>query len=342
MPAGCVFLSYRRDDSAGYARALGDALVMEFGAARVFIDVDDIAAGQAFGDVILQQLGSAKLLLVLIGRRWLGEREGGTPRLFDADDFVRREVATCLARGAVVLPVLLDGAAMPKAQQLPPELQALVGRQALTLDNARYADDLQRLMDAVRAVIGVPMAATPAPQRRKALALAAGAAVLLAAAGAWWGLDQRQDERYDERWNEPQNERQNERAAARAAVNGRWMAEIDYGWANARFTETLDLQGEAQLLSGTASFLRVPRVIVEGQLEGETLAFSTRSTEVLGRESRETVHRYRLRFVGDELRGTLQTEGGSSPSGPVAFVARRAGAAPGAAGAASAAAKVPP
>ena len=334
MPAGCVFLSYRRDDSAGYARALGDALVMEFGAARVFIDVDDIAAGQAFGDVIQQQLGSAKLLLVLIGRRWLGEREGAAPRLFDADDFVRREVATGLARGAVVLPVLLDGAAMPKAQQLPPELQALVGRQALTLDNARYADDLQRLMGAVRAVIGVPMAATPAPQRRTALALAAGAAVLLAAAGAWWGLVQRQDER--------QNERQNEPAAARAAVNGRWVAEIDYGWANARFTETLDLQGEAQLLGGTASFLRVPRVIVEGQLVGETLAFSTRSTEVLGRESRETVHRYRLRFVGDELRGTLQTEGGSSPSGPVAFVARRAGAAPGAAGAASAAAKVPP
>ncbi len=337
MPAGCVFISYRRDDSAGYARALGDALALEFGAARVFIDVDDIAAGQAFGDVIQQQLGSAQLLLVLIGRRWLGERDGAAPRLFDADDFVRREVATGLARGAVVLPVLLDGAAMPKAQQLPPELQALVGRQALTLDNARYADDLQRLMDAVRAVIGVPTAATPAPRRRRALALVAGAGVLLAAAGAWWGLSQRQDER--------QNERQNEHAAAQAAVNGRWLAEIDYGWANARYTETFDLQGGAQLLSGTASFLRVPRVIVEGQRVGDTLIFSTRSTEVLGSESRETAHRYRLRLVGDELQGTLQTEGGSSPSGPVAFVARRAGAASraaSAASAASAAAKVPP
>jgi hypothetical protein len=333
MPAGCVFISYRRDDSAGYARALGDALALEFGAARVFIDVDDIAAGQAFGDVIQQQLGSAQLLLVLIGRRWLGEREGVAPRLFDADDFVRREVATGLARGAVVLPVLLDGAAMPKAQQLPPELQALGGRQALTLDNARYAGDLKRLLDAVRAVIGVPTAATPAPRRRKALALVAGAAVLLAAAGAWWGLSQRQDER------------QNEHAAAHAAVNGRWLAEIDYGWANARYTETFDLQGEPQLLSGTASFLRVPRVIVEGQRVGDTLIFSTRSTEVLGSESRETAHRYRLRLVGDELQGTLQTEGGSSPSGPVAFVARRAGAASraaSAASAASAAAKVPP
>jgi TIR domain len=144
MPAGSVFISYRRDDSAGYARALGDELAREFGAGHVFIDVDDIAAGAAFGDVIQQQLGRATLLLVLIGRRWLGEREGAPSRLFDADDFVRREVVSGLARGAVVLPVLLDGAAMPQAQQLPPDLRALTGRQALSLDNARYAADARR------------------------------------------------------------------------------------------------------------------------------------------------------------------------------------------------------
>jgi TIR domain len=319
MPAGSVFISYRRDDSAGYARALGDELAREFGAGHVFIDVDDIAAGAAFGDVIQQQLGRATLLLVLIGRRWLGEREGAPSRLFDADDFVRREVVSGLARGAVVLPVLLDGAAMPQAQQLPPDLRALTGRQALSLDNARYADDLQRLMHAVRAVIAPPGATAPGLSRRSALAAAAGSGVLLIAAGAWWAL--------------------RERAPARAAVNGRWQAELDYGWANARYTETFDLQGDDQALHGTASFLRVPRGIVEGRMDGDTLVFSTRSTETLGSESRETVHRYRLRLVGDELQGMLQTEGGSAPSGPVTVVARRA-AAP--AGAASAAATVPP
>lgn len=319
MPASAVFISYRRDDSAGYARALGDALAREFGAERVFIDVDDIAAGQAFSAVIQQQLGEARLLLVLIGRRWLGEREAALPRLFDADDFVRREVASGLARGAVVLPVLLDGAAMPKAEQLPPDLQGLAGRQALSLDNARYADDLQRLMQTVRAAIGPAEAAAPVPRRRTAVALAAGAGLLLAG-GAWWRL--------------------RERPPGRAAVNGRWLAQVDYGWANARYEERFDLQGEAQSLHGTASFLRVPRDIVEGRLEGDTLNFSTRSTEVLGSESRVTVHRYRLRLVGDELQGTLQTEGGSAASGPVAFVARRAPTQ--ADGTAAAAATVPP
>lgn len=325
MPAGQVFISYRRDDSAGYARALGDALAREFGAGRVFIDVDDIAAGQAFGDVIRRQLDNAQLVLVLMGRRWLGEREGALPRVFDADDFVRREVASGLARGAVVLPVLLDGAAMPRAEQLPADIRALVQRQALSVDNTRYAADLQRLMQAVRSLIGPTVApvAAPASAPRRRWVGAAGVGVLLLAAGAWWGGKNR--------------------VPPRVAINGRWLAEINYGWSNARYLETFELQGEAQVLQGTATFLRVPRGIVQGRLEGDTLTFSTSSTELLGSESRETVHRYRLRLVGDELQGTLQTEGGTAPAGPVAVLARRAGAAssPGSA-AASAAATVPP
>jgi TIR domain len=317
VPTGSVFVSYRRDDSAGYARALGDALTREFGAGRVFIDVDDISPGRAVDEVIQQQLSTAKLLLVLMGRRWLGERQDGPPRLFDTDDFVRREVASGLARDAVVMPVLLDGMAMPKAAQLPPDLHALAGRQALSLNNTRYADDLQRLMDAVRAVIGPPAASAPVPPRRAVLALAAGAAMLLAAAGTWWGLIKR--------------------VPTRVAVNGRWQAEVTYDWPNARFRETFDLQGVGPDLHGTASFLRLPRAIVEGRLEGDMLHFSTH-TEEIGSVGRETVHRYRARLVGDELQGVMQTEGGSEHV-PVAFVARRA---PAKGGAASAAAAVPP
>jgi hypothetical protein len=71
-----VFISYRRDDSAGYARALHDALARRFGAARIFIDVDDIAAGQRFAQVIAGAVERAQVLLVLIGPRW----PGGAPR----------------------------------------------------------------------------------------------------------------------------------------------------------------------------------------------------------------------------------------------------------------------
>ena len=76
MPEPQIFISYRRDDAAGYARAIGDALSREFGPEQVFIDVDDIGAGQRFDEVIHPALCGSRVLLVLVGRRWLGRRSG--------------------------------------------------------------------------------------------------------------------------------------------------------------------------------------------------------------------------------------------------------------------------
>ena len=109
MPPPQIFISYRRDDAAGYARAIGDALGREFGPERVFIDVDDIGAGQRFDEVIHQAVGGSRVLLVLIGRRWLGERSGQSARIHDPGDLVQREVAAALAAGMHAIPLLLDG-----------------------------------------------------------------------------------------------------------------------------------------------------------------------------------------------------------------------------------------
>ena len=162
MPQPQIFISYRRDDAAGYARALNDELTRSFGADRVFIDVDDINAGQPFSEVIQRSVGDSAVLLALIGKRWRGERDGAPPRLFDAGDFVRQEVAAALAKGLRVIPVLLDGTPMPEPAQLPAELQPLAGRNALELDNARFAADLAHLVSQVRGALGE----APPPARR--------------------------------------------------------------------------------------------------------------------------------------------------------------------------------
>ena len=145
-----IFISYRRDDAAGYARAINDELVRCFGAERVFIDVDDINAGQPFSENIQRSVGDSAVLLALIGKRWRGERDGAAPRIFETGDFVRQEVAAGLAKGLRVIPVLLDGVAMPDPAQLPPDLGALAGRNALELDNTRFAADMERLVREVR------------------------------------------------------------------------------------------------------------------------------------------------------------------------------------------------
>jgi len=308
MRPNSIFISYRRDDSAGYARAVYDELARRFGAERVFMDVDDIAAGEAFADVIRRAVGESTLLLVLIGRRWLGEREGQPARITEAGDFVRIEVAAALAKGMRVIPLLLDGMPMPTASQLPEDLRALVGRNALELDNDRYAADIERLAAAVREAIGERVASA-----RPRAPWIAGVAVAIAfgALALFWSL----------RPSAPVAPVAGISVAVRAAVNGEWQAALEYDWPNARYTERFVLGGEGRELHGSASFLGVPRGMLEGATEGDALRFITRTQE--SGAAADVVHRYRARLVGDELRFVMQTEGGNSTHVPVEFTARR-------------------
>lgn len=289
-----VFISYRRDDGAGYARAIAAELSKRFGSDRVFMDVDDIAAGNSFAEVIQRAVGSASVLLVLIGRRWRGEREGADARLNDPGDFVRLEVAAGLRRGMRVIPVLLDGTLMPAPAELPGDIQALAGLQALELGNTRFAADIDRLAAALADILGTP---TPPFNRRRWLASGAG---VLGAAGlgaGWWAY-----------------------AVARPDINGDWQAELRYEWEKQPRTERFRFIGEGKVLNGSASFLGSPRGLLEGQVHRDGLSFSTRTGEMGGPDQ---LHRYRGRLADDgSLHFVMQTDGGS---GPVEFVARRIG-----------------
>ena len=317
MARGSIFISYRRDDAAGYARAVADRLTARYSAERVFVDVEDIGAGQPFDLVIERAVNAAAVVLVLIGPRWRGERAGTSARLDAPDDVVRREVASALAGPARVIPVLLDRVAMPSAAQLPADLQALATRNAVELGNTRFDADMQGLLDAVDEALGT---SGPAPARfgRRAavLALAGAAGSALLAAG-WWS---RRPARLAITTSVPAPA---SAASLRAAVDGVWQAEVVYDWPNARYRERFEFKGDASVLHGSASFLGVPRGIEDGRVDAQTLGFVTRSAETAGDTRRDTLHRYRARVVGAELRFVMQTEGASTPHVAVEFVARR-------------------
>lgn len=327
-----VFLSYRRDDTAGYARALGDELAQQLGADRVFMDVDDIQPGQPFAQVIEHHVGAATVLLVLIGKRWLGEREGMPSRIDDPIDFVRREVAAGLASGARVIPVLLDGAAMPTESQLPHELRALAGRNALAVDHSRYAADLSRLLAAVRVALGEPPATASRPQAAAASGLSwglwwFGAAVAVVAGIVWWQMGMPVAAPQADREASPKNPTVAQEVAARPDINGLWQADVRYDWPNADYVERFEFRGEGNELHGSASFLRVPRRVIDAQVDADGVRFVTLTTETTGSGSADIAHRYEGRFIGNatasDIRFVMQTEGGSSVHVPVEFVARR-------------------
>ena len=145
--ASRVFISYRREETAYPAGWLYDRLGERFGGARVFKDVDSIALGDDFVEAITRAVGSCDVLIALIGDQWLTvSDEHGRRRLDDPHDYVRLEVEAALARNVRVIPVLVDGARMPRAEELPDALAPLVRRQALELSPSRFDSDTERLI----------------------------------------------------------------------------------------------------------------------------------------------------------------------------------------------------
>lgn len=178
-----LFISYRRSDTGGYAGRLADVLEQRFGAGRVFHDVEAIAPGTDFAAAIESAVAGAGVVLVLIGDGWLDARDASGARLLDReDDFVRLEASRALARGRPVLPLLVEGARMPAADALPPDLSRLARQQALELSDSRWAHDVERLVEAITRLGVAPARGQPVPARRRGL-LALGIVAGVGAAG---------------------------------------------------------------------------------------------------------------------------------------------------------------
>jgi hypothetical protein len=120
----------------------------------VFIDVDSIELGVDYREVISNAVRRCDILLAVIGHQWVTtEDEDGARRLFEADDLVRLEIEAALNRDIRVIPVLVDGAAMPKVQDLPPSLTTLARRNGLQVRHETFRHDAQRLLQAVQKVL---------------------------------------------------------------------------------------------------------------------------------------------------------------------------------------------
>ena len=145
---GRIFISYRRQDSAYPAGWLYDRLAERFGADQIFKDVDSIELGDDFVETITNAVGSCDILLALIGQDWLDiASSDGSRRLDDPDDFVRLEIEAALTRKVLLIPILVEGALMPRGDQLPPSIAPMVRRQALELSPTRFRADTERLLE---------------------------------------------------------------------------------------------------------------------------------------------------------------------------------------------------
>lgn len=146
-PSRRIFVCYRRHDSGIIVGRIYDRLVNELGKENVFKDVDTIPFGVDFVKYLDGEVQKCSVLFAVIGPRWLEPGPEGEPRLNDPDDFVRIEIAAALRRDIPVVPLLVDGAQMPRADRLPEELKALSRRNGTEIrHDPDFHTDLTRLL----------------------------------------------------------------------------------------------------------------------------------------------------------------------------------------------------
>ena len=161
-----IFISYRHQETAWPAQQLYDVLVEHFPREQVFKDIDNIGPGEDFVERITAAVESCDALLALIGPEWLTiTNKKGQRRLDDPDDFVRLEIEAALTRSVRVIPILVDGATMPRVEELPPSLAGLVRRQALEVSPARFDFDTSPLLKVLNEGRPSKNVSSPGPNR---------------------------------------------------------------------------------------------------------------------------------------------------------------------------------
>ena len=281
-----IFISYRREDSGGHAGRLCDRLSARFGDDRVFMDLQDIAPGQDFPRSIDETIASCDCVIAVIGPRWL---EAMQKRAGMAEDFVHREIAAALLRNITVIPVLVGGAGMPSAGQLPPALNPLRHRNAFELRDDRFEHDVAILCDAIA---GDSAAGRSRPLRiaRRYRAVLGATACLIAAVAAYM------------LWPRAETPRTIPVAAPAVSVfDGDWIADVQKEGQPA-FRVALSLATTGGALTGTVRYPTGEGPILDAHLEGPVLTFHT--SHIPQFESAPAIIRYRAELVGDEMRFT--------------------------------------
>jgi hypothetical protein len=152
--AGKIFISYRRDDDPSAAGRVSDGLASRFGQANLFIDVDNLLAGQRFDVELAKALAACDVLIAVIGQRWMDLLK--TKNTSGDRDYVREEIAAALQRQIVVIPVRVGREGqlplLPRAEDLPADIRDLILYQKSDVTHERFGRDIGELIEAIAVV----------------------------------------------------------------------------------------------------------------------------------------------------------------------------------------------
>ena len=154
-PGPKVFVSFRNGDDPFAAALIYRALAARFGPDALFRSSETIEPGARWAETIWAGHRSSLVVVAVIGPRWLGITDArGERRLLQGDDWVRAEIAEALLAGKTVIPVLVEGAARPTGDALPPDLKDLPELQSLPMSHRRIDYTINALIERIAPLIG--------------------------------------------------------------------------------------------------------------------------------------------------------------------------------------------
>lgn len=151
-----IFISYRRNETSDVTGRLYDRLIQQFGTGHIFKDVDSIPLGVDFKEYLDEVVSKCKVLIAVIGKNWLNAKTtNGQFSLEDARDFLRIEIESALKRNIPVIPALVQGARIPREDELPPSLKNLTYRNGIPIrSDPDFHKDVDRLISGLEKILG--------------------------------------------------------------------------------------------------------------------------------------------------------------------------------------------
>jgi uncharacterized membrane protein YhaH (DUF805 family) len=115
------------------------------------MDIDGIEPGVDFVKALDEQIAQCSAFIAVISPAWMDlKNSDGQRRLDQPNDSVRIEIESALTRDIRVIPVLVDGARMPTAEELPDSLKPLARRNAVMLSHHRFNPEVDELARALQ------------------------------------------------------------------------------------------------------------------------------------------------------------------------------------------------
>ncbi len=132
-----------------------DCLTEHYGDGSVYRDLESIPPGKDFRSHISEAIHGADLLIVIVGPKWRGPKRGGSSRIKEATDPIRSELEVAMERDIPVVPVLVNGAAMPKPNDLPKDIKNFSYHNAAVVDAGRdFRLHMDRLIQQMDEILG--------------------------------------------------------------------------------------------------------------------------------------------------------------------------------------------